>query len=261
MTTFEPTCTEPGRWDRAPDAEASASEILAYLQHCDGCAYHTRLVDEEDRPLDLLLQEACRDLVVDDVVLPGATGKPARARPLLPRLRRRAPAARYEQQRARFEQRLTQACILAFGIVVLFISFTAYQLDLGRPAQATVAEADALPGIDEPLSGRLLEVINQGRLYVSRVISDSYDGQRTRGGVLYNKDQLTAVIPHLADGSILRVTNPHNGISVLVKVVDRSSVEREVYLSSSAADSLGLDDTAIVFVEVLSEPPPVAIGP
>ncbi len=257
MTTFEPTCTEPGRWDRAPDAEASASEILAYLQHCDGCAFHTRLVDEEDRPLDLLLQEACSDLIVDDVALPGVTGK----RPLLPRLRRRAPAARYGQQRARFEQRLTQACILAFGIVVLFISFTVYQLDQGRPAQATVAEADALPGIDEPLSGRLLEVINQGRLYVSRVISDSYDGQRTRGGMLYNKDQLTATIPHLAVGSILRVTNPRNGISVLVKVVDRGSVEREVYLSSSAADSLGLDETAIVFVEVLSEPPPVAIGP
>ena len=162
---------------------------------------------------------------------------------------------------ARFEQRLTQACILAFGIVVLFISFTAYQLDQSRPAQAPVAEVDPLPGIDEPLSGRLLEVINQGRLYVSRVISDSYDGQRTRGGMLYNKDQLTAAIPHLADGSILRVTNPRNGISVLVKVVDRGSVEREVYLSSSAADSLGLDDTAIVFVEVLSEPPPVVIGP
>ena len=74
MTTFEPTCTEPGRWDRAPDAEASASEILAYLQHCDGCAFHTQLVDEEDRPLDLLLQEACGDLVVDDVALPGVTG-------------------------------------------------------------------------------------------------------------------------------------------------------------------------------------------
>ena len=50
MTTFEITCTEPGRWDRAPDAEASASEILAYLQHCDACAYHARLVQEQDSP-------------------------------------------------------------------------------------------------------------------------------------------------------------------------------------------------------------------
>jgi len=256
MTTFEPTCTEPGRWDRAPDVEASASEILAYLQHCDGCAFHTRLVDEEERPLDLLLQEACGDLVVDDVLLPGATSK----RLLLPRLRR-APAARYGQPRARFEQRLTQACILAFGIVVLFISFTAYQLGQGRTDQDIVAETHVLPRIDMPLSGRLLEVINQGRLYVSRVISDSYDGQRTRGGMLYDKDQLTATIPHLANGSVLRVTNPRNGISVLVKVVDRGPQEREIYLSSSAADSLGLDETAIVFVEVLSEPPPVVIGP
>ena len=143
----------------------------------------------------------------------------------MPWLRRRAPAVRYGQQRARFEQRLTQACILAFGIVVLFISFTAYQLDQGRLSQDIVTEDDALIGV--PLSGRLLEVINQGRLYVSRVISDSYDGQRTRGGMLYNKDQLTATIPHLAVGSILRVTNPRNGISVLVKVVDRGPVDRQ----------------------------------
>ena len=72
MNTFDPTCTEPGQWHQAPDADAPASEILAYLHHCDVCEYHAMLNLEEDLSLDVLLRDATRDLKVDDVVSPAA---------------------------------------------------------------------------------------------------------------------------------------------------------------------------------------------
>ncbi len=250
MTTFEITCTEPGRWDRAPDAEASASEILAYLQHCDACAYHTRLVQEEDRPLDLLLRDASYDLVVDDVVLPGLANEPEHARPLLSRLRGidRSPVARLGRERIHFEQRLTQACIVAFGIVVLWISFSSYQLDRAGTAERAVAEAPTDTAV--PPAGRFIEAIGPeeiSQLYFTRVVSADYDRQFMQT----SRERLAAEIPDYDIGSVLLVTNPFNGASVEVEILRRSYRDHEILLSISVADALGLDSAAVVFVQHL----------
>ncbi len=250
MTTFEITCTEPGRWDRGPDAEASASEILAYLQHCDACTSHTRLVREEDRPLDLLLRDASRDLVVDDVVLPGLASEPERARPLLSRLRRidRSPVARLGRERIHFEQRLTQACIVAFGIVVLWISFSSYQLD--RAGAAEVAFAEAPTDTAVPVAGRFLQTVGPqeiSQIYFTRVVSADYDRQFMQT----SRERLAAEIPDYDIGSVLLVTNPFNGASVEVEILRRSYRDHEILLSISAADALGLDSVAVVLVEHL----------
>ncbi len=248
MTTFEITCTEPGRWDRAPDAEASASEILAYLQHCDACTYHTRLVQEEDRPLDLLLRDASYDLVVDDVVLPA--NEPERARPFLSRLRRidRSPVARLGRERIHFEQRLTQACIVAFGIVVLWISFSSYQLDRAGAAERVVVEAPTDTAV--PPAGRFIEAIGPqeiSQIYFTRVVGVDYDRQFMQTG----RERLAAEIPDYDIGSVLLVTNPFNGASVEVEILRRSYRDHEILLSISVADALGLDSAAVVFVQHL----------
>lgn len=250
MRTFELTCTEPGRWDRAPDAEASASEILAYLQHCDECVYHTQLAREEDRPLDLLLHDACRDLLVDDVALPGV----AAARPLHLRRRRmdRGPAARYGHEGLSFERRLTQACILAFGIVVLWISFSSYQRDQAGFAEAVVAEAET-PETAVSVPAPVVVTIGAqevSRLYFTRVVSAEYDRQFMQS----SRERLVAEIPDYDVGSVLRVTNPFNGASVEVEILRRSYRDHEILLSTGAADVLGLDSAAVVFVQVLSNP-------
>ena len=248
MTTFEITCTEPGRWGRAPDAEASASEILAYLQHCDACVYHTRLVQEEDRPLDLLLRDASHDLVVDDVVL--SANEPEPARPLLSRLRRidRSPVARLGRERIHFEQRLTQACILAFGIVVLWISFSSYQLDRAGTAERAVAEAPTDTAV--PAAGRFLLTIGPqeiSQIYFTRVVSADYDRQFMQT----SRERLAAEIPDYDIGSVLLVTNPFNGTSVEVEILRRSYRDHEILLSISAAGALGLDSAAVVLVQHL----------
>lgn len=261
MTTFEPTCTEPGRWGRAPQADAPAEEILAYLQHCDVCEFHAMLNLEEDLSLDYLLREACRDLDVAEAARPAA--RPARAA----RLRRLWPVARAPQpHRFPFEQRLTRACIAAFSIVVLWVGFTAYQQGHLTapdpvPAEDTVAEVEPLDEATIRLSGTSLAETRTGRLYVSRVLTASESGQPLQAGMLFEEDQLTAAAPGLTLGSVLRVTNPANGLSVEVRVVKRSYEERELHLSPHAAEVLGLDGAALVFVEVRSAPPPPDLAP
>ena len=250
MTTFELTCTEPGRWDRAPGAAAPASEILAYLQHCDECAYHRHLVQEEDRPLDLLLRDASGALDVDDVVLPGRAPQPEPTRPIRSRLRRidRSPVVRLGRERIHFERRLTQACVLAFGIVVLWVSFSSYQLDRAGVAEMVVAEAegpavDAAPTLVSVLSDAGASAVKQ--IYFTRVVSEDYDRQFMQAG----GERLTAQIPDYDVGAILLVTNPLSGVSVEVEILRNASRHHEILLSIDAADALGLDSAAVVLVQ------------
>jgi hypothetical protein len=267
MNTFDPSCTEPGRWKQTPDADAPAPVILAYLQHCDACEFHAMLNLEDDLALDVLLRDACRDLVVSDGEQPVAAKTPPHTRSVsrTPPVRAdRAPRAGLAAERYHFERNLTQACIAAFGIVVLWIAFTTYQGNLGASfAPPAAALEDAVPPAAVPLSVQTIADKNEGRLYLPSV-SDGYEaGQLTHGGVLYEAGQLTASAPGLLPGSFLRVTNPVNGISVAVKVVQQTYADWEIVLSPRAADSLRLDGAAYVFVEVLSEPrsDPAAFAP
>ncbi len=248
MRAFERACTEPGRWDRAPSADAPDAEILAYLRHCDACAYHARKARDEDRPFDRLLRAASRDL---DVA--GAVRSPKR--------RDRAPLA--PGQRAAFERRLTLACILAFGIVVLWTGYAVY--GPGRPAagsaEAVVAEAPPPEGHPPPFSGRLVDLLAQRRVYTARVISDAFDGQATGSGVRYDKALPTAAVADLPFGARLRVVNPVNGASVEVTVVDRGPAAGRIHLSSAAAAALRFAGRAVVIVEVLSRPELPVLGP
>ena len=263
MTTFEPTCTEPGRWGRAPDADAPAAEILAYLQHCDICEFHAMLNLEEDLSLDYLLRDACRDLVIDEVERPAAAPTPARRwTGLLLGRKDRVPQPRIAHQRFQFERSLTHACIAAFSIVVLWIAFTAYPFGQTDVAEAPVAAVEnAEPEMIALPTGDALAGTRPGHLYVSHALADNESGQPVpAGGVLYEEGQLTAAAPKPL-GSILRVTNPQNGRTVEVKIVKRIYEAREIFLPSLATDSLGLDGDAIVFVEVVFTPPPVDLAP
>lgn len=257
MKAFDPPCTEPGRWNAAPPADAPDEEILAYLRHCDACAYHARIEQEEDPAFDLLLRDASRHLDARGAAEAGGA----------PRTRRdRRPVARYGAERTAFERRLTYALLLAFGIVVLWVGYAYYVYDgpgQARPAgSASVVEKTAPPAGDPArFSGRLVDARARGRVYTARVISDSYDGQPTKSGVLYEKARPTAAVARLPFGTRLLVVNPVNGASVEVTVVDRGPDEGRINLSSGAARTLGFEGKMLVLVDVLSMPLPPSLGP
>jgi rare lipoprotein A len=78
-------------------------------------------------------------------------------------------------------------------------------------------------------------------------------GRQTADGETFDMHQLTAAHRQLPFGTIVRVTNRSNGLSVEVRINDRGPFDdddRIIDVSSAAADSLHMKGPGIVAVEV-----------
>lgn len=77
---------------------------------------------------------------------------------------------------------------------------------------------------------------------VASYYADKFNGRRTASGEAFNNGAMTAAHRTLPFGTRLRVTNPANGKSVVVRVNDRGPFHgaRVLDLSKSAASQLGL---------------------
>ena len=91
-----------------------------------------------------------------------------------------------------------------------------------------------------------------------------YHNRRASNGEIYNMHAMTAAHRTLPLGSVVRVTNPANGTSVLVRITDRGPfiAGRIIDLSQAAARQIGLiqKGTAQVRVEVFKTPAPIENG-
>ena len=87
---------------------------------------------------------------------------------------------------------------------------------------------------------------------------EDFDGQTTANGEIYDMYAITAAHPTLPLGSIVRVVNPRNHRSQIVRINDRGPyVEgRELDVSYEVARRLGFDDRGLakVRVELLEVP-------
>lgn len=83
----------------------------------------------------------------------------------------------------------------------------------------------------------------------------AHHGKKTASGQPFNQNALTAAHPSLPFGTQVRVTNLANDKEVVVRINDRGPYKsgRIIDLSRAAARKLGIDGTARVRVEVLSE--------
>lgn len=65
---------------------------------------------------------------------------------------------------------------------------------------------------------------------------DRFNGRRTASGKIFNMNKLTAAHKKLPFGTIIKVTNPKNGKSVIVEITDRGPFVkgREIDLSKKA---------------------------
>ena len=82
------------------------------------------------------------------------------------------------------------------------------------------------------------------------------NGHRTSTGERFNQNELTAASKTLPIGSHVKVTNPANGKSVVVRINDRGphSRGRTMDLSKRAAQKLGITGKGIAHVEVTPVP-------
>lgn len=77
---------------------------------------------------------------------------------------------------------------------------------------------------------------------VASYYADRFNGQRTANGERFSNAELTAAHRTLPFGSRVRVTNPRNGASVIVRINDRGPFTRgrTIDLSRAAAEQVGI---------------------
>lgn len=150
------------------------------------------------------------------------------------------------------------ARVLAFAAALMLPASASVRADDGvrQPAQAFAANfADlATPSAHQPVAGAvdvtaidpadeaapgLGEAIGGG---IASYYADKFNGRRTASGETFSNGALTAAHRSLPFGSKVRVTNPANGRSVVVRINDRGPFHgnRLIDLSKSAASSLGI---------------------
>ena len=99
----------------------------------------------------------------------------------------------------------------------------------------------------------MLEVYSGGASFYS----DSFHGRKTANGERYNKNDLTAAHRFLPMGTVVRVTNLHNGKDVLLRINDRGPHKKTRILDVSRAAATHLNmvrrGVASVQVEVIAD--------
>lgn len=82
--------------------------------------------------------------------------------------------------------------------------------------------------------------------------ADKFHGRRTASGELYNKDSMTCAHLKYPFGTLLKVRNPLNNRSVVVRVTDRGpfSQNRILDLSRAAARELDIIPAGVAMVEI-----------
>ena len=81
---------------------------------------------------------------------------------------------------------------------------------------------------------------------------EGFQNQRTASGELFDSNALTAAHKVYPFGTMLRVTNPANGRSVVVRVTDRGPFKkgRALDLSPRAAKELGIEQQGVAALKI-----------
>jgi rare lipoprotein A len=125
-------------------------------------------------------------------------------------------------------------------------------------------EVAGIPAPRPPAPASLVTVLSSFR-GIASWYGPGFHGNRSASGERFNQNELTAAHRHLPFGTQVRVTNLHNGRTVVVRINDRGPFIRGriIDLSAAAAQMLGMMGSGVapVTVEVLGRPQSVANDP
>ncbi|MGE5796646.1 MAG: septal ring lytic transglycosylase RlpA family protein [Ignavibacteria bacterium] len=104
---------------------------------------------------------------------------------------------------------------------------------------------------DDVIGATLVNYIDKGKMLASWY-GPRFHGKRTANGEIYDQMALTAAHKTLKFGTLLRVTNPKNNKSVIVRINDRGPYirGRQLDLSKGAALELDILDKGIARVNI-----------
>ena len=107
------------------------------------------------------------------------------------------------------------------------------------PKQDSLEQKSSIDSISFPLKGK------------ASYYGSEFNGRKTANGEIYDETAMTAAHRTLPFGTVLRVTNVRNRLSVIVRINDRGPFhpERILDLSKSAAEELDLIRYGVTEIE------------
>lgn len=154
-------------------------------------------------------------------------------------------------------------------IAILFTACSHKPAAVSVPPAPPIEQPQPTPPAEEPQQPAELNIPTDTKpLLVETGIASwygaPYHNRRGSNGEIYDMHAMTAAHRTLPLGSVVRVTNPANDKSVIVRITDRGPfiAGRIIDLSQAAAKQIGLiqKGTAEVRVELLKTPAPLDGG-
>ncbi len=150
-----------------------------------------------------------------------------------------------------FKARSLRAALVAgaLGLAPLAASTAATPADGALPLEASAVSVEVVPVAPAPLPEEAAsapaelpeQATSLGRGSAS-YYAHKFHGRRTASGEAFDNGAMTAAHRTLPFGSLVRVTNPANGASVIVRINDRGPFSRGrlIDVSRAAAEELGM---------------------
>ena len=134
--------------------------------------------------------------------------------------------------------------------MISLVGFTLVSNDesnIANLVKETVSTSDHAAAVN----ASVINYIDKGTMTASWY-GPHFHGRKTANGEFYNQMAFTAAHKKLRFGTLLRITNPRNNISVIVRINDRGPYirGRELDLSKASAYVLGITDRGFQKVKV-----------
>lgn len=141
--------------------------------------------------------------------------------------------------------------ILLFSLLLILAGFTAVT-SISNKTEEPKLEAekgDNINVVDEDIT--VINYVDKGKMTASWY-GPRFNGKLTANGETYNQEVLTAAHKTYRFGTLLRVTNPANMKSVIVRINDRGPFVsgRHIDLSKAAAREIELIKKGVARVKV-----------
>ncbi|MCC6549465.1 MAG: septal ring lytic transglycosylase RlpA family protein [Ignavibacteriaceae bacterium] len=135
-------------------------------------------------------------------------------------------------------------------VIAGFTTKTAFLTEASEDQTVSAAEPVVETTETEPVT--TVVSFNDKGLLKASWYGPGFHGRVTANGETYDQEAFTAAHKKLKFGTLLRLTNPKNGKSVIVRINDRGPYipGRELDLSKGAARELGLIQKGVARIQV-----------
>ncbi len=156
----------------------------------------------------------------------------------------------YHNKRGNYLKSLTKIFVVA--VMILLVGFTIIQNESKGNISAGSDENSATVNEDEQIANKSLLKFNDLGMMTVSWYGPRFHGRLTANGETFDQTAFTAAHKSMRFGTLLRLTNPKNKKSVIVRINDRGPYipGRNLDLSRAAAEKLGVSNKGVSKLKV-----------